>query len=172
MGSGVRRWWWVAGAVAVVGVSLGAWVLWPEPKPAPRARLYSDFSACLLTDDHGLAGVQAAPVWAGMQEASLATRAKVSYLAVTGAATTENAAPFLAGLVQRRCDVVVAVGPAQVSAVTASAATFTRVRFVVVGGGGDSAGGNVTRVGDTAPDSVRSSVRTAVASAARSDKGH
>ena len=172
MVSDVRRWWWAAGAAAVAGVGLGVWALWPEPAPAPRARLYTDSSACLLTDGHGLAGAQAAPVWAGMQDASLATRAKVSYLPVTGAETAENAAPFLAGLVQRRCDVVVAVGPAQVSAVAANAVKFPRVRFVVVGDGGGSLAGDVTRVGDTGPAAVRAAIRDVATAATRSDKHH
>jgi hypothetical protein len=171
MGLKMRPWWWVVAMVAVVGVGIGVWVLWPASPPAPpRARLYSDFSACLLTDERGLAGVQAAPVWAGMQQASSATRAKVSYLAVTGPAAKENVAPFLAGLVQRRCDVIVAVGPAEVSAVTVSAPDFPHVRFVVVGG--DAHTGNVTGIAFDTPDDVRAAVRASVTSAARTGRGH
>jgi hypothetical protein len=136
----MSRWvgrWWLAAVVAVLGLAVGLWVWWSDvSSPAPRARQYTDCSACLLTGAQGVIGAQAAPVWAGMRDASLATRAKVSYLPVTGAQTRENAAPFLAGLVQRRCDVVVAVGDAQVSAVAVAASGYPKVRFVVVGGGG------------------------------------
>jgi len=47
---------------------------------APRARQYLAFTACLLTGSRGLAGAKGAEAWAGMQAASLATRAKVEYL--------------------------------------------------------------------------------------------
>jgi hypothetical protein len=55
-------------------------------------------------------GAAAAPVWAGMQDASLATHAKVQYLQVTGEATVGNALPYLATLVQRRYAVVFGAG--------------------------------------------------------------
>ncbi|MGH3190248.1 MAG: hypothetical protein ACRDPY_35980 [Streptosporangiaceae bacterium] len=42
--------------------------------PAPSARQYLGFDACLLTGSRGLTGPQAAQAWAGMQDASLATR--------------------------------------------------------------------------------------------------
>jgi basic membrane lipoprotein Med (substrate-binding protein (PBP1-ABC) superfamily) len=123
----------------------------------------------LLTDAQGLTGAQAAPVWAGMQDASLATRAKVSYLPVTGAQTRENAAPFLAGLLQRHCDVVIAVGDAQASAVAAAASEYPKVRFVVVGGEGVH-GANVTPVPAAGAGQVRSAVGAVVSSVALSGK--
>jgi hypothetical protein len=127
----LRRWWWaVAAAIVVVGV--GTWLVWPSA-PAPRARQYKAFTACLLTDTQGVAGSQAVPVWSGMQQASLATRAKVEYLPVIGPATVANARPFLAGLLQRHCGVVIGVGPIQAAAVEASAPTATDVRFGGVG---------------------------------------
>jgi basic membrane lipoprotein Med (substrate-binding protein (PBP1-ABC) superfamily) len=104
------------------------------PAGTGRARQYLAFDACLLTDAHGLAGTQAAQAWAGMQAASLATHAKVEYLPVAGAQTTGTARPYLASLVQRRCNVVIAVGAAPVAAVAADARQFKSVRFAVVGG--------------------------------------
>ena len=62
---------------AVTGVLLVAHSSGSAP---PRARQYLAFNACLLTGSRGLAGPQAAQAWAGMQDASLATRAKVEYL--------------------------------------------------------------------------------------------
>jgi hypothetical protein len=145
----------------VVGL---VWLLWPSPQPvALRARQYLAFDACLLTDSNGLAGAQAAPVWAGMQDASLATRAKVSYLSVYGPDRPDNVVPFLAGLIQRHCDLIVAVGPSQVSAVVADAPTFSQSRFVVVGG--DASGPNVTAVTDSAPELVRARMKALVTSA-------
>ena len=151
----MRRWWlWTATAAAIVGLSV--WVFWPASIAPPRARPYLEFTACMLTDGQGLAGAQAVPVWAGMQDASLSTHAKVQYLQVSGPDTAANAAPYLASLVQRKCAVVVAVGPAQVSAVAAEAAKYPGVRFVVVGVSGS--GKNVTSINSSVPSEVRSRV--------------
>jgi hypothetical protein len=46
------------------------------------------------------------PVWAGMQDASAATRVGVSYLAAEGDGSVGDVLPYLAGLLQRGCDVV------------------------------------------------------------------
>jgi basic membrane lipoprotein Med (substrate-binding protein (PBP1-ABC) superfamily) len=97
-----------------------------------------------LTDERGITGQEAAPVWAGMQDASLATRAKVQYVSVSGSQTADGAVPFLSSLAQGRCDRVFAVGAVPVGAVAKSAAQFPKVRFVVVGGG--AAGPNVSTV--------------------------
>src|SRR6266545_4918684 len=80
-GRGRRRWLLLALAAAVT-VALTVWALWPSARPAQqsRARAYLAFTACLLTDEHGIAGERAVPVWAGMQDASLATRVKVQFL--------------------------------------------------------------------------------------------
>ncbi|HYS36730.1 MAG TPA: hypothetical protein VEO01_13995 [Pseudonocardiaceae bacterium] len=135
-----RRWWlWVGAAAVVLGLTV--WLVWPSPPEPPRARPYLDYTACLLTDAQGVAGAAARPVWAGMEDASLATHARVQYLAVAGEPTVANALPYLNSLLQRRCAVVVAVGAAQVAAVNADAAKYPGVRFVAVGG--PPAGGNV-----------------------------
>ena len=155
-----RRWWVWAVAAAVVLVAVLTWALWPSGEPAPRARPYLEYTACLLTDGQGVAGQPAAQVWAGMQDASLATHAKVQYLPVIGEETVANAAPYLASLVQRQCRVVVAVGSAQVAAVVADAVKYPGVRFAVVGGG--VSGGNVTSVSATPADGVRARVSALV----------
>jgi hypothetical protein len=138
-GSRAAAWWtrrrWVATVgLATVGLlAVALWVVWPRSEPAARARPYLAFTACLLTDDRGVAGTAAGPVWAGMQDASLATGAKVQYLPAVGATQGSEVAPYLAALVQRHCDVVVAVGAAQVAAVADAAAKYPRTRFVAVG---------------------------------------
>src|SRR5947207_14130382 len=113
----LRRWWvWAGVAVVVLAVVVG-WLVWPDSKePPPRARPYLNYTACLLTDAQGLAGPTASRAWAGLQDASLATHARVQYLPVAGEPTVGNAMPYLASLLQRQCAVVVAVGPAQVAA--------------------------------------------------------
>jgi hypothetical protein len=88
------------GGAVVVAAAVAA-IVWVLPggqtQPPARARVCSAFSACLLTDAHGLAGAPAKEAWAGMERASLATHARVSFLAVAGAATRGNAVPYLAG---------------------------------------------------------------------------
>src|SRR6266540_1993395 len=146
---GRRRLVEVAGVVAgVLVAAVLVWALWPAGSgPAPRARQYLDFTACLLTGEHGVADADAAPVWAGMQDASLQTRAEVQYLVVVGEQTVANAGPFLASLAQSRCDLVIAV------------------RFVVLGGG--ATGTNVSVVDDGSPADVRAAVTRIVTNAVR-----
>ncbi|GAB3150889.1 hypothetical protein GCM10027290_39140 [Micromonospora sonneratiae] len=139
---------------AVAGVV--TWAVWPSPQPEPRARQYRDVTACLLTDERGVTGPEAAAVWAGMQEASLKTRAKVQFLEVDGAQTADNARTYLASLVQSRCNLVLAVGAAPVDAVRENADRFPAARFVTVGGGVPTA--NVSVVEETAADAVHTRV--------------
>jgi basic membrane lipoprotein Med (substrate-binding protein (PBP1-ABC) superfamily) len=135
-----RRAWFTVGGVAATCVLVAVLliVLLPgggnPPAGTGRARQYLAFNACLLTDAHGLAGTQAAQAWAGMQSASLATHAKVEYLPVAGAQTTGAARPYLASLVQRHCNVIIAEGTGPVSAVATDANQFKSVRFAVIGG--------------------------------------
>jgi hypothetical protein len=120
----------VAGAVA-----LGAWALGrgsaAPSSAAVRARVYESFQACLLTGPRGIVSAPAGQAWAGMEDASLKTRAKVSYLSVSGPATEANAASFLGSLLVRKCDVIIASGPTEQAAVLADAPRFPGVRFIV-----------------------------------------
>jgi basic membrane lipoprotein Med (substrate-binding protein (PBP1-ABC) superfamily) len=151
--------------VVLVLVGLGVWVLWPSagPAPQPRARQYLAFTACLLTDGRGIAGQRAAPAWAGMQDASLATRVKVQFLPAAGAATAADASAYLASLVQRHCDLIVAVGEAPVAAVAADAAKYPDARFIAVGGVASAP--NVTAVGAASGSQVRERVAALVRAA-------
>ncbi len=149
--------------LAAVTAAALLWAIWPSTGPAPRAREYLAFTACLLTDGQGVAGEPAVPVWAGMQDASLATRAKVQFLPAVGAGTAEEVRPYLTSLVQRHCDLVVAVGPAQVAAVGADAGRYPAARFVTVGG--TVSGSNVTAVVERSPERIRERVAALVRAA-------
>jgi hypothetical protein len=155
------RVWWIAGAaLAVVAVVTTLVVVLGHrgrQLPPSRARDYRSVDACLLTGAGGLADPAAAAVWAGMQDASLATRARVSYLPVVGPDTVAAALPFAQSLIQRHCVVVVAVGPVEVGAVAQEAPEHTDIRFVLIGG---TAGGSNVSVVSTGP---RERVRPAVA---------
>ncbi|MFF3143559.1 hypothetical protein ACFVRU_17945 [Streptomyces sp. NPDC057927] len=142
----------VAVAVAVTGYFLSRTDT-KRQVPDTRARPYKDVDACLLTGKDGItAGTTAAEVWQGMQDASLKTHARVSYVPVTGDQSAANARPYLNGLLQRSCDVVVATGKPEVTAATQTAPQYQKVDFVLVAdAGADSTSAKnitVTRVGD------------------------
>ncbi|MFE2914383.1 type 1 periplasmic-binding domain-containing protein [Kitasatospora indigofera] len=143
-----RRVWWVAGAGVVllaVAVVLAVMVPGREPERLPvRAREYTDVRVCLLTDEQGVASAQAAPVWGGMQDASAATKAQVSFLSVMGPGTVANAQSYANTLVQRKCSMVLGAGGLPGQALRAIAGANPKVRFVVVGEGASAS--NVTAV--------------------------
>lgn len=158
---------WTLGGVAVLVLALvGVWVFaggGQDGPPDPRARQYKDVDACLLTDERGIVtGAPAAPVWEGMQAASSETRVRVTYVPVVGEPSVDNARPFFNSLMQRKCDVVLAVGAPQVEAVRAGAKDHPKARFVVVDGA--EAAGNVTVVksGDGLEKAVAEAVEQAV----------
>jgi hypothetical protein len=165
----VREWvplhrWWSTGIVILVVaavvvplvVVLGSGSTPARALPPTRARTYLAFDACLLTGAQGLADPAAGPVWAGMQDASLATHAKVSYLAVAGPQTVGNAIPYANTLLQRQCNVIVGIGASQVDAVNATATANKAAKFVIVGG--SSSAPNVTVVAADPAAQVRPSV--------------
>jgi basic membrane lipoprotein Med (substrate-binding protein (PBP1-ABC) superfamily) len=100
--------------------------------------VYTEATACLLTSSSGISDQQAAAVWSGMESASVRTRTKVSYLAVSGDDSVANAVPYVNTLVQRRCGLIIAVGANEVYAVKQRAASFPGFRFAVVGSGPSS----------------------------------
>ena len=162
------RWVLLGLATVLAGVGIGLavsggplpWSSGGRALPPARARVYESVDACLLTGSAGLADPDASQVWAGMEDASKATSARVSYLAVTGPATQAEAAPFAGTLLVRGCKVVVASGAAERAAVLAEAARFTSVRFVVEGAAAGSPPNVTALVFSTS--GVRAGVATAV----------
>jgi basic membrane lipoprotein Med (substrate-binding protein (PBP1-ABC) superfamily) len=144
-----RRWVWLGGILALVACAAGLSVWFAAGGSAPattatRARVYTSYQACLLTGPTGISAVPATQVWAGMEDASAKTHAMVSYLAVSGPATTANAQTFLGSLLVEKCGVIVAAGSPEQAAVLAEAPKFPGVHFVLTGAGqGPVAGGNV-----------------------------
>jgi basic membrane lipoprotein Med (substrate-binding protein (PBP1-ABC) superfamily) len=164
------RWVWLglAGA-AVAGVAVGLvvsgvgvpWSSGGRSLPPVRARAYENVDACLLTGSRGLADPVASQVWAGMEDASRTTTARVSYLAVTGPSTEADAVPFVGSLLVRGCRVIVASGAAEQAAVLADAGRFPQTRFIVT----DAMAGrsNVTALA-FATNGLRAAVAAAVES--------
>src|SRR5215218_1250100 len=112
---GARAWLGVAVGFALLA-GLVTWLVWPK-SPQPRARQFLELTACLVTGEHGVAGGDAAQVWAGLDDASKATRVQTEFMEVEGEPTMENARAYVNGLAIGHCDVLFAVGAAQVSAV-------------------------------------------------------
>jgi basic membrane lipoprotein Med (substrate-binding protein (PBP1-ABC) superfamily) len=101
-----------------------------------------------------------------MQKASADTRVRVSYLQVMGPQTVDNTLPHLNSLLLRQCQVVLAVGSAQVGAVETQVKRYPKVRFVVVDGEAEAAA-NITmfRSGDGLSDMVAESIKDAFGNA-------
>jgi hypothetical protein len=166
---GGRLWLWVGGvaAVAACAAGLAVWAIGRGPAGSAlvpsRARAYGSFQSCLLTGARGVADPTAGQVWAGMEDASLKTGSKVSYLAVPGPATAANAISFVGSLLVRNCRVIVALGAPEQAAVITDASRFPGVRFVIAGTGivGPVGGANVAVV-SSASSGLRSAVRTTV----------
>lgn len=169
------RWVWLTlGGAVAAGVAVGLVVSGAgspsggRSLPPVRARVYENVDACLLTGARGLADPVAAQAWAGMEDASRATTARVSYLAATGPATEAGAAPFVGSLLVSGCRVIVASGGAQRAAVLADAVRFPRTRFVVAGAA--VAPANVTALAFTTVG-LRAAVAAAVESAVHAAGG-
>lgn len=163
-------WWWTPWALAaiiVTAVVVYGIVAHSDGRKLPptRARHYSNAQACLLVGPKGLREAGVAPVWAGMQDASSTTKTKVSYLAMSGPQTVDVAATYVTTLVQRQCDVVLAVGATEVAAVGKQAAAFPKTRFVEVGGADSAA--NVVVVDDSSASSTRMGVASIVRDATK-----
>ncbi|MBX9424786.1 MULTISPECIES: BMP family ABC transporter substrate-binding protein [Streptomyces] len=143
---------WALGSVLVLVLGLLGARMFAQSEergtpPDPRARAYQDYDACLLTDERGIvSGAPAAPVWEGMQAASVDKRIRVTFVPVMGEQSVANARPFLNGLVQRDCEIVVASGAPQVAAAEAAVEKNPKVRFVTVAQEGGAAHDNLVRV--------------------------
>jgi hypothetical protein len=157
--------WSVIATLAVV-LAVVAWLSWPGPDPGepPRARQYRDYDLCLLTDGRGIQAQPASEVWQGLQQVSLETRAKVTFLPVTGEQTQAVAAQIVATQVQQQCDIIVAVGEPQTAAVASAAGKYPQVKFVTVGApdGGSATGPNLSNVSSVQAGPVAAHVRPMV----------
>jgi hypothetical protein len=125
-------------AVALAGIGIVAYTLWPASHPAaavdPRTRVYADYSACLLTGPAGTAQNPAAAVWAGMQKASDHTSERISTLPVTGRQDLATAERFLNTAALQNCNLVITVGVLPDQAAEARAPAFPHQRFLAIGG--------------------------------------
>jgi hypothetical protein len=125
--SGRVRLWIILTALVAVAVGIAVPLL--TVYRAPQARQYLNVSACLLTDPSGVVpGTPAAPVWAAMQSASLATRVMVSYLPDTG---PSDVSPMLSTLAQRNCGLIITT-PAAAGRAVSAARAYPRQQFLII----------------------------------------
>ena len=165
------RRWQAAGAAGLLAIALAAAVALlargNSPQVPARASQYTASTACLLTDSHGINAAPASIVWAGMEDAAMTTHAKATYLTVNGPDTAANAIPYANSLIEQRCDVVLAVGSSQTSALTQIATRNPTTSFVIVGNATAFATANLKTISITA--NTRSQVEQAVAALANQD---
>ena len=84
----------------------------------------------------------AAPAWQGMRNYSHDTAVRISYVPVIGPATAQNASQYLAGLIQRRCRVIIAVGKSQAAAAETAAKSHPGTGFILLTSGQTTPGAN------------------------------
>ena len=157
-----RRWFVAAGGLFVVAVVVIV-LVWPSSqgngayRPPTRARVYKSTTVCLLTGPQGVAGKDAASVWAGVQNAAGAANDQSEYLAAAvPTETVGSVTPFVNTLVNQHCDLIVATGSVEDSAVESIAANEPTVRFLLISGTSSSA--NVKIVSDSSASTVSAAV--------------
>ncbi|WP_422739679.1 hypothetical protein ACN263_10940 [Micromonospora sp. WMMD729] len=155
----------LVGLVALAVAIVLTWIVWPDPTTAPRERQYRDVTACLLTDNRGLASRDARAAWTGMQRASVESLVQVQYLAANGVQDRSNVAAYFNTLAAQGCEMVIAVGVAPVDALIAGKDRFPAIRYVVVGGA-PNVGMTIVEAGspDEIVEGVAAAVRTLPAS--------
>ncbi|MEV6630471.1 hypothetical protein AB0M54_06940 [Actinoplanes sp. NPDC051470] len=121
----------VAAVLLVCALALIIW--WPGDDDAPaRERHYQATTACLLTDDQGLAGAPAQAAWSAMREVSDRELIKVQYLSISGPQTAANGLGFFNSLGTQRCGTIIAVGAAPIAALNEGRAQFPDITYITV----------------------------------------
>ena len=166
---------YLIGASAAAVAGLIVWVLFPQEDQGrePREREYLQTTAGLLTDEQELRGEVARSAWAGMQEASLATRIKVQYLAITGPQEAANGLSFYNTLGLRQCTVIIAAGPVPAAAMALGSDQFGGIENVAIGDAPaampsprPSGTATVVAVDDASPETVQRRIKEIVTAAA------
>jgi basic membrane lipoprotein Med (substrate-binding protein (PBP1-ABC) superfamily) len=158
--------------IGTVAIALTALALRPHHHqthavytPPVRARVYTAFTACLLTSPTGIADTRSAPVWAGMEAASTSTRAQISYLEIQGPQTAANADAYVNTLALQGCSLILTVGQAAGQGADDRAKALPHSRFITIGGPA-SAATNITAVTATSPTAVTAAVKALIATSA------
>ena len=160
----------LAGAVVSAAALIG-FLLWPAKPaavrvqpPVVRARTYSAYTACLLTGPKGLTDPAAAPVWAGLREASTATKAQISYLTMLGADTTANAEIYINTLALRGCSAILAAGAIPADGALKAAGSWPGHRVIAIEPASSVAKppANLTVLGQSTSTALTAQVKTLV----------
>jgi basic membrane lipoprotein Med (substrate-binding protein (PBP1-ABC) superfamily) len=163
LGSTARRHWRLITAIlilvgaAITVITIAVHSDKPDRQlPPTRAREYTNFQACLLTGEQGPTDPLVQPIWAGLQEASQQTHAKVSYLAVAGPNTVGNTLPYLTTLIQRQCNLILAAGTTQTDAIKQIAQQHPQTQFAITGTSNKTP--NITTIPTGRDDETRTAI--------------
>jgi hypothetical protein len=161
----------ILGVTLTVATALIGVLIWPAQsggvkihQSAARVRLYSPYTACLLTGPKGLADPVAAPVWAGLREASASTTAQISYLTIMGPDTTANAETYINTMALRGCSTILAAGAVPADGALKAASSWSNRRLIAIEPASAEAKppGNLTVIGRTAPAALAAQIKTLV----------
>lgn len=129
----------------------------------PRTHTYTEHSACLLTDAHGITSTTAGAAWAGMQQATKTTAERTSTLPVTGAQTLQNAETYLNTLALRGCQVIIGAGALPGQALAARATAYPHIQFIAVADAAPTQKAtNLTAVSDQEASTIAHTVEAAL----------
>ncbi|GAA2773161.1 hypothetical protein [Kitasatospora cinereorecta] len=152
----------LATLLAGTAVTLLWWKPWTHDSTPPRVAA-ADYSgrpsACLAAADDEATRAAAQNAWHAMQDAAKGQAVNVQQLTVP-AATREQAAPYLAGLIAQHCTLIITVGPAAGSAVPDLLAPAAGTRFTTVDAGEDLHDPRITQLSSKeAPSRLADQVR-------------
>lgn len=140
--------WWLAIATALVAAVLVLTDPFADTSSPPAKVVAADLSgrptACLATDTSTAGrGTEVRDLWAVMQSAAAHRSINVQQL-VMPASSTKQARPYLAGLLNQHCQLIVTIGTPFGEAVRALAGANAQSRFDVVQSPAGSTADNIT----------------------------
>lgn len=125
----------------------------------PRTRVYTNQTACLLTDAQGTTTPAAGAAWTGMQQASKTNAERISSLPITGAQTLQNAETYLNTLALQGCENIIGAEALPDHAIAARADSFPHIHFIAITGTTTiHPPANLTSLPDTSPATITAEV--------------
>ncbi|WP_143070933.1 hypothetical protein [Streptomyces malaysiense] len=124
-----------AGAGALVATGLLAWIsvallTSPHTPKIVANNISRNFRACLVNDQQDAAMAQ--PVWSSLQSAAAGAAINAQHVQIPTGGTAASL-PYVNSLVQRKCGLIISVGPGLHQAVTTAARHNPHQRFITMG---------------------------------------
>lgn len=165
-----RRWAIIAIVISTSIATTGLlWLLRSGGRyiPPARTRTTIEFTACVLTDPHGIISTAAAPAWQGVQAAQAATNLKAQTLQTARADHLTDAVIAVNTLAQRSCNLIIATGPRQTAAVWKQASLLPTQRFLVIGPDPQGTATNVAFITDQNAATIKTKVASVTEAAVK-----